>query len=156
MNLFDAFKSLCEDYAFSRFMTRKRAVIRDLHMVRRRSDGTVWAGGASQSFAYAMRGLFSKDPRDKYHFWKVREFHGCNVVSRKVFWIPTADDQFHLMLKGEQSSAFLLQPFDEETECRMIDRIRGDSAPPKPDPVEVGKRIRIVPKITSHPPETKS
>lgn len=146
-------RQVAADYAFSRFMTRKGAVIRDFHMVQRKRDGTLWAGGHAQSIAYSMRGLFSRKPQDRYHFWKVRTFRGCNVVSRKVFWQPKEEGEFALLLRGVPSTAFELRPFSEEVECRLIDAYRGDGAPPKPDPVELGKRITIKPRVTYHEPD---
>jgi hypothetical protein len=77
----------------------------------------MFAPGAPQNFAYAMRGLFV---RESYHFYRVREWHGILVASRKVFWNPTSSREFAFAFK---STRFDLPPLPEVVECRKIDEI---------------------------------
>lgn len=135
-------RRLLADMAFSAFIQR-RCPPRDLRLVRRRSDMTLWAVWHPQSVRYAMRGLFSKHPRARWHFIRVREWRGFYLASPKVFWLPADRSEFHIFSLNP-SEVLLSRPLPSAIECNRIDAIIKEPLPAL-DPVDIGRRIRIVP-----------
>jgi hypothetical protein len=105
------------DFLISRAL-RKRGWKRseDWILIRRR-DGHMFAPGSPQNFAYAMRGLFVRG-RECFHFYRVREWHGLLVASRKVFWNPQSLAEFAFAFKCPR---FDLPPLPEVIECAKLD-----------------------------------
>jgi hypothetical protein len=106
-----------EAWAISRLLRRRCDCRRDERLIRRKADGTLWAAGAPQNFAYAMRGLFLRGSCDRFHFYRVREWRGLLVASRRVFWLPVSGD-FELLATA---TLFVLPPWAEAVECAKLD-----------------------------------
>lgn len=110
-----------EAWRVARYLGR-RCTYRDARrLIRRNSDGTLWAPGCPQNFAYAMADLLVRfPPRSSFHFYRVREWRGVWVASRKVFWNPQGGE-FTLLF---DDGLFELPPWPEGVECDKIDERR--------------------------------
>jgi hypothetical protein len=113
-----AIAAFLADWQLARYLARRCTKRTERWLIRRRSDGTLWAGGTAQNFAYAMRGLFIKR-RLTFHFWRVREWRGLHIASRRVFWIPAGEAEFDLI--ASNATQFVLPPWPEAVECAKID-----------------------------------
>lgn len=100
------------------FIRKKRGQWRSARLVRRRSDGSLWAARCPQNAGYAFLGLFSG--RAAFHFCRARIWRGRVVVSRKLIW-HHIDGKFDLA--GERQ-ALWLPPWREAVECAKIDGAR--------------------------------
>jgi hypothetical protein len=108
-----------EAWGVARLLKRRTLRRDDERLIRRRSDGSLWVAGCPQRFGYAMRGLFGRRwPSGSFHFYRVREWRGLHVASRRVFWTPDTVTEFSLLYVG---TVFVLPPWDEATECAKID-----------------------------------
>lgn len=113
------------DWALARYLAR-RCWRRDLVLIRRKGDGTLWAAGHPQAVGHALRGLFDRDwPRGSWHFYRVREWRGLLVASRRVFWQPLAGSQFETVhgprLRLVETPMFVLPPWPLAVESAKLD-----------------------------------
>jgi hypothetical protein len=124
-----------ELWRVARYLERRTEKRAGQRLIRRIADGTYWAPGSPQNFAYAMRGLFVRGRCDEFHFYRLREWRGLWVASRKVFW-KAASGEFTLLA---DATVFALPPWPEAVECAKIDAIarieaRSDETPQAAQP----------------------
>lgn len=113
-------RAFAADWALANLLKR-RCTRTEARVIRRRSDGALFIAGCPQDFGYAMRGLFTPGwPRASFHFYRLREFKGLMVASRKVFWLPRHAGDFDLAVP---LPVFVLPPFGEALECAKIDQV---------------------------------
>jgi hypothetical protein len=119
-------RQIFANLALARYL-RRRCVKRETKLVERKADGLLFAASSPQNIDYAMRGLFSRDPRKVYHLARCRKWRGLLVVSRRVFWLPCSASDFTLnrsALRDEFNvAAFWLPPWPEAIECAKIDAV---------------------------------
>jgi hypothetical protein len=120
MNIPLGLKALVSDWQLARFLERRAQRRDDGWLIRRESDGSTWTAGSAQNLGYAMRAMFSRNPRDDFHFYRVRRWHGLLIASRKVFWRPDSVTQFRLICRA---TMFQLEPWPVIVECRKIDAV---------------------------------
>ena len=108
----------------ARYLERRCDKRPDSRLIRRKADGTLWAAGSPQNFAYAMRGLVASMAGrrvDSFHFYRVREWRGLLVAAKRVFWLPQSGE-FDVLF---DATLFVLPPWPEEIECAKIDAAQG-------------------------------
>jgi hypothetical protein len=135
------FRRIIADWSLANLILQRCESV-DKHLIRRRSDGTLWVAHHPQSFARAMQGVLTDKPRTRWHFIRVRDWHDMLVASPKTFWLPLDQSEFHLVSRTPYP-VLMTEPLPEAVESARIDAIVG-SVPAQPDPFELGRRIRLV------------
>jgi hypothetical protein len=109
-------KAAFQDWRATVMLRKHGAQLRTDRIIRRKSDGTWWIPGAPQSLGYAMLGLFTKRRLD-FHFYRVRDWRGVLIASRRVFWLAQSG-KFDLLINCPH---YQLPPWPMDIECRKID-----------------------------------
>jgi hypothetical protein len=115
----DSPRSLWRDYLIVRALRKRGWKRSEDWVLARKSDGHLFAPGHPQNFGQAMLGLFTG--KNLFHFYRVREWHGIMIASRKVFWLPQSASDFSFKFK---CSRFDLPPWPEATETLKIAELR--------------------------------
>lgn len=111
----DWLREIWFDWRLAVFLRRKTTKRTGKQLIQRKSDGSLWIAGCPQNIGYAMRGLFNKNPG--WHFYRARKWRGLFIASRRVFWLPNSGE----FTWPQNVTAFLLPPWPENVECRLID-----------------------------------
>lgn len=109
------------DWAIARLLQRRTQRYQEQHIIRRKSDGALFAAGCPQNFAYAMRGMFDRKGLDSFFFYRVRIWHGLIIAAPRVFWRPTSGE-FEVLHKA---TTFRLPRWPEAVECALIGASQG-------------------------------